>query len=84
MTLQSVADLVSKLKLETFEKKDEVITYGSQGDKFYLILEGKVEIKIPDPSQTEKFEKVGKEIDNLTMHLEGLNEKIRVAKNFLS
>lgn len=42
--MASTVDLVSKMKLETFNANDEVFKYGSYGDKFYLIITGKVEI----------------------------------------
>jgi len=42
--MASTTDLVSRLKLETFDANDEVFKYGSYGDKFYFIITGKVEI----------------------------------------
>jgi len=41
------------------EGKD-VFSIGSQGDLFYLILQGVVEVKIPDPSNMIGFNEANK------------------------
>jgi CRP-like cAMP-binding protein len=39
--------LVGVLNLEKFEKGDKIIRYGEQGEKFYIILQGKVGVYKP-------------------------------------
>ena len=42
---------------------DTVMEYGDIGQNFYLILQGEVEITIPDPNRKKIFIQLKKEID---------------------
>jgi len=48
MNEKDLIDLVKVLTVETFEADEEVITFGEQGDKFYIILMGSVSVLIPN------------------------------------
>lgn len=41
-------DVVSCMEFMTINKDNFVFEFGDQGDLFYLLLEGKVEVQIPD------------------------------------
>ena len=40
-------EIAKSLLLETFNKDDMVFDFGDEGEKFYIILEGTVSIRIP-------------------------------------
>jgi len=49
-------NLVSRhLIMEKFEPKHMIFDYGTRGDKFYIILRGKVSIWIPKNEKYEDF-----------------------------
>ena len=43
-----MVDLVPVLKIESAEEGDEVVKYGEQGDRFYIILKGSVSVLVPN------------------------------------
>ena len=43
-------EIASLLKIESFAPLEDVIKYGEQGDKFYIILQGVVSVNVPNPS----------------------------------
>ena len=45
---------------------------GSQGDLFYLILDGVIEITIPDPNCSSAYHEVNKQIDLMKLQLSEL------------
>ena len=49
------------MKYKEVKKDDFVIEYGSDGDEFYLILEGEVEVMVPD-KDTDDFKVIDKEL----------------------
>jgi len=57
--------------LKLLEKNsDEIICeYGEVGENFYFILEGQVEIMIPDKDRKKKFDQLKEEIDKLKEEL---------------
>ena len=42
-------DIASFLQYESFDGMKEVINYGEDGTKFYIILKGVVSVSIPNP-----------------------------------
>ena len=46
--LKGLNQLVRSFQIEVCEPKEEVIKYGSKGDKFYIILKGSVDVLIPN------------------------------------
>ena len=44
----SMMEVVNCMHLRTMKAEDFVFEYGSLGEEFFLILEGEVEIQIPD------------------------------------
>lgn len=44
-------DILLHMDLLEMESREEVITIGEQGDLFYFILDGSVEVRIPDHTQ---------------------------------
>ena len=54
-----LVELVSAFKFEEFEAGEDVINHGESGDKFYIILKGKVKVMIPNPKVKDwKLKKV--------------------------
>jgi CRP-like cAMP-binding protein len=45
---QTLLDLVACMSFKTVKKDVYVVEYGDVGDEFYLILDGAVEVQIPD------------------------------------
>lgn len=39
-----MADILFRMEILNLQKKEEVFRYGSEGDLFYLILDGVVEV----------------------------------------
>lgn len=52
------------------EEKDEVFEYGSTGELFYIILEGVVEIQIPDQQKIQEFNDAGYQIDDIVANID--------------
>ena len=36
------------MSVETFEKGEDLVTFGSIGDKFYIIIQGKASVLVPE------------------------------------
>jgi CRP-like cAMP-binding protein len=48
MQTQVIEELLNVMKLKRMPEKAEVFEIGSLGDLFYFIIEGVVEVRIPD------------------------------------
>jgi hypothetical protein len=55
-------DILTCMEFLECEKEKVVFEIGSQGDLFYLILDGVIEITIPDPNSTQAFNEINKKI----------------------
>ena len=42
-------DIASYLQYESFDGMKEVVKYGDDGHKFYIILKGVVNVSVPNP-----------------------------------
>lgn len=58
------------------EEKDEVFEYGSTGELFYIILEGVVEIQIPNLQKIQEFNDAGYRIDDVVANIDS-NDRIQ-------
>jgi len=59
-------------------KKGRVVfEIGSQGDLFYLILDGVIEITIPDPNLTHAFHEINNNIDKMSSQLGELKKELQ-------
>ena len=47
---QDFPDIIQSLTWEHFHTGDEVFQFGDFGDKFYIILQGRVNVLIPSPN----------------------------------
>ena len=61
------------------QAKDEVFEYGSTGDLFYIILDGVVEIQIPNQQRLGEFQNAGYQIQDVTAEIQK-NEQIKNEK----
>lgn len=52
------------------QAKDEVFEYGSTGDLFYIVLEGNVEILIPNQQKLTEFINTGYKIEDVTAEIQ--------------
>jgi len=57
----AILDTLSLMTYKEIKKDEFVIEYGSFGEEFYLIIEGEVEVLVPDIS-SEDFKKVDFEL----------------------
>jgi CRP-like cAMP-binding protein len=48
-------ELVSVMSLRRFQAQEVVFEIGSEGDLFYFILDGAVEIRIPDQERKNDY-----------------------------
>ena len=65
-------------------KKDEfAIEYGSFGEEFYVILEGELEILVPDSSAVEEFKKVDFELKQLLDKIDKSVEEYELFQSYL-
>ena len=48
-----VYEITKHLNYEHFNKNDIIFEYGSQGDKYYLIIRGEVAVMLPSKKQQE-------------------------------
>ena len=55
-------DILTCMEFLECEKEKVVFEIGSEGDLFYLILDGVIEITIPDPNSTQAFNEINKKI----------------------
>ena len=49
-------ELVSVMNLKRFQAQEVVFEIGSEGDLFYFILDGAVEIRIPDQERKNDYQ----------------------------
>jgi hypothetical protein len=61
-----LVDIILRLDYLELGTKDEVFEYGSTGDLFYIILEGVVEIQIPNQLRLNEFSNSGYQIEDIT------------------
>jgi len=54
-----------------------IFEIGSQGDLFYLILDGVVEITIPDPNFTLAFHEINKKIQLVELQLKDIKKSLQ-------
>lgn len=47
LSIQQYKRILINMKYEKFERGQVVFHYGDQGDKFYLIIEGQVDVWVP-------------------------------------
>ena len=52
------AEICKALQLETFKENEMVFDYGTQGDKFYIILSGSVNVWVPYYVAINREEKI--------------------------
>jgi CRP-like cAMP-binding protein len=52
---EELVDMTRHLKLESFKPKTVIFRQGDVGDKFYIILDGKVTVFIDKPSEVSSF-----------------------------
>lgn len=50
-----IINICQELKYEYVKLGEAVFKYGEYGTKFYIILKGEVEIKIPDPKRKNEI-----------------------------
>ena len=50
VTTSELKEFVGVFKIEEGRPGDEIIKYGTQGEKFYIILIGQVEVMVPNPN----------------------------------
>lgn len=50
------------MQLETVDAEVDLFEYGTEGDLYYMILEGIVEVWLPDPSQISTMSRVASEL----------------------
>lgn len=58
ITRQDIKELSQNIEMVKFKQNEAIFEYGTQGDKFYIILEGKVSVSIPNPLITHWQEKM--------------------------
>ena len=49
---ETFSKLISNINYESFDKNSRVMNYGEEGDKFYIILKGRVKMCKPFPKET--------------------------------
>ena len=49
LTDKYVKELAQSIEFVQFNKGEDIFEYGSQGDKFYVIMNGLVGVNIPNP-----------------------------------
>lgn len=42
-----LVEIAKSLLLETFERDEMIFDYGDEGDKFYIVVQGSVSIRVP-------------------------------------
>lgn len=77
MSMQTIVDILYRLEIMKEFDKTEVFRYGSEGDLFYLILDGVVEIQIPDPKRQQDFLQCGKDIETSEFQIEKMEQSIK-------
>jgi len=53
------------MTLLTKDRDEKVMSYGDEGDLFYFMLSGEVEISIPMPDRRKKFDERFKQLEQL-------------------
>lgn len=51
----SLVDILYRLEIESKHERHELARIGTVGDRFYIILQGTVEIQVPDPKNISLF-----------------------------
>lgn len=59
---QVLVDVLSRMELVKMAPADVVFEIDSVGDKFYFILQGNVEVQIPDPQRRKQYNSVSQSI----------------------
>jgi CRP-like cAMP-binding protein len=55
MINQDIIYLCQELQYEFFTKGETIFKYGEHGNKFYIVLNGKVDIMVPDHEKRQKL-----------------------------
>lgn len=55
----TAVEVVRRMELLRHSQDDEVIRYGSEGDKFYIVLSGVTEVQVPNPLTKREFTEAG-------------------------
>ena len=64
------------MELLELEQGSTVFRYGTEGDLFYLILKGAVEVMIPDPNQKSGFQSIVSQIEHCAETIAGFEDQI--------
>ena len=64
MNEDTLLEVVNCLSFQEMKKGETVMEFGDVGNKFYLILQGEVEIHIPDPNRKQDFREIKKDLSD--------------------
>ena len=79
----SVSDTLALMTYKEAKKDDFIIEFGSYGDEFYVVLEGTVEVLVPDKASSDVYKKVCFEHGLLKSQLDGAAQEIETFQNYL-
>lgn len=75
-----MADILTKLEVRSYSKKEEIIRIGDFGDNFYIILDGFCEVQILDQKLESRFKKFENELYTKQIKIDTLQvERQRIA-----
>eukprot|EP00347_Sterkiella_histriomuscorum_P021256 403334649 len=80
---QDFVDIVSCLTYESCQAQDNVFEWDTNGDKFYIILEGVVSVMIPHPDKKDsdiEITKIRKQIEEKKLQLKLVQDQIEWEK----
>lgn len=60
MSPDELTEISQKLRIESYAIDAEVIRYGDEGDKFYVIRDGELDVRIPDGITSKSVKRLGK------------------------
>ena len=72
----ALVDTVTRMELLELRQGERVFEYGTEGDLFYLVLKGAVEVRIPDPNQKAGFQSTVSQIEHCTETISQLEDQI--------
>jgi hypothetical protein len=71
-----VMELLQVTSREVMSKDTDVFEYNTEGDLFYIILGGVVEVWVPDPEKTARFSMVESQILHTSDNLQDSEETL--------